>query len=103
MKKVKKELFFKHKPPKKWQDQNSVLNVQLLEDGNTFDSDDPDTYEWIYQGMHTRFYDFMQEVSYLLGNRRKSGSNDLMGGMSWKHYLNPIKQIRYRITGIWYL
>jgi hypothetical protein len=100
---MKKPLFFKHKPNYTNQDPNTALNIMLRKDGRTFDLRYKDTREFVYQGMPTRFYDFMQEVSYRLGNRRPTGSRDWLGGMSWKHYLNPIKQIRYRITGIWYL
>ena len=96
---MSKPLFFKHKPPKEWRKLDFVLQIVLKKDGKTFDLDDKDTAEWVYQNTHTQFYDFMQNIANVLGCPDIGNS----GKMSWKNYLHPIKHIRWRLSGIWYL
>lgn len=93
--------FRKPNAPKEWSDPNFVLNIRLRKDGRTLDRRDKATRLWIEQNTRTGFDNLMQSIANKLGCPHDQ--THMMGSMHWSHYLNPIKHIRYRITGIWYL
>lgn len=70
----------------------------LRKDGRHFDMRFKSSKEQLKR-LHKPWWDrTLQKVAEILG-----APNFGFGYMSWRNYLHPIKQIRRRITGIWYL
>lgn len=92
--------FFKNDPPpKEWKKPGYVLTVYMKKNKpNQFDMRYKNSRIFVSTSRKPPFDKIMQRIATLLGC-----PNNKNWTLHWTNYLNPIKQLKYRMTGIWYL